>query len=152
MKYSLRNLMFVLLAVLAVPSVLVAAYFLRKYALAHPAQVLLTLGGFVLLGRLALLYSERLRLASMKFTVRDLFLVTLCVALALGWWLDRSNLARRINLDAREINYLEHENEYQDTANTELAEKVRALKKLSPNSQEPAPHPTKIQSGPDLEP
>ena len=29
----------------------------------------------------------------MKFTIRDLFLVTLVVALALGWWLDRSHLA-----------------------------------------------------------
>ena len=75
----------------------------------------------------------------MKFTIRDLFLVTLIVALAVGWWLDRSNLARRITLDAREINHLEHENEYQDRTNTELAEKVRTLKKLLPNSSAPAP-------------
>lgn len=88
----------------------------------------------------------------MQFTVRDLFLVTLCVALALGWWLDRSNPARRIMMDAREINHLEHENEYQNRTNTELAEKVRALKKLLPNSQAPAPIPTKNQSGPYAEP
>jgi len=29
----------------------------------------------------------------MKFTIRDLFLVTLIVALAVGWWVDRSELA-----------------------------------------------------------
>ena len=29
----------------------------------------------------------------MKFTIRDLFLVTMIVALAVGWWLDRSHLA-----------------------------------------------------------
>ncbi|MFN0020153.1 MAG: hypothetical protein ACKVP0_17980 [Pirellulaceae bacterium] len=33
----------------------------------------------------------------MKFTIRDLFLVTVIVALALalGWWLDRSRLVAR---------------------------------------------------------
>jgi|GEM_PF-2679475 len=79
----------------------------------------------------------------MKFTIRDIFLVTLCVALAMGRWLDRSNLARRITQDAREINHLEHENEYQDGTNTELAEKVRALKKLLPKSKAPATNPPK---------
>lgn len=29
----------------------------------------------------------------MKFSLRDLFLVTVIVALALGWWVDRSHLA-----------------------------------------------------------
>jgi hypothetical protein len=33
----------------------------------------------------------------MKFTIRDLFLVTLIVALAVGWWVDRSRLARLYN-------------------------------------------------------
>ena len=31
----------------------------------------------------------------MKFTIRDLFLLTLVVAIAAGWWVDRSSLARR---------------------------------------------------------
>ena len=31
----------------------------------------------------------------MKFSIRDLLLVTMIVALALGWWLDRSRLASR---------------------------------------------------------
>ena len=29
----------------------------------------------------------------MKFTIRDMFLVTVIVALVLGWWVDRSRLA-----------------------------------------------------------
>jgi hypothetical protein len=29
----------------------------------------------------------------MKFSIRDLFLVTVIVALVLGWWLDRSRLS-----------------------------------------------------------
>lgn len=30
----------------------------------------------------------------MKFSIRDLFLVTVIVALALGWWVDRSRLSQ----------------------------------------------------------
>jgi hypothetical protein len=32
----------------------------------------------------------------MKFTIRDLFLVTVIVALAVGWWVDRSKLAEEL--------------------------------------------------------
>ena len=31
-----------------------------------------------------------------KFTIRDLLLVTLVVAMAVGWWLDHSSLSRQI--------------------------------------------------------
>lgn len=48
----------------------------------------------------------------MKFTIRDLFLVTVIVALILGWWGDRSSLSRKAEHDA------EHAGETQST--TEL--------------------------------
>jgi len=32
----------------------------------------------------------------MKITLRDLFLVTMIVALATGWWVDRSKLADEV--------------------------------------------------------
>ena len=35
----------------------------------------------------------------MKFTIRDLFLVTMIVALAVGWWVDH----RRLRLGMEEI-------------------------------------------------
>lgn len=31
----------------------------------------------------------------MRFTIRDLLLITLVVAVCLGWWIDRSRLAAR---------------------------------------------------------
>jgi len=32
----------------------------------------------------------------MKFTIRDLFLVTMIVALAVGWWVDRPGTPFRV--------------------------------------------------------
>jgi hypothetical protein len=34
----------------------------------------------------------------MKFSVRDLFLVTVIVALAVGWWVDRTAIKRRLQV------------------------------------------------------
>ena len=40
----------------------------------------------------------------MKFTIRDLLLVTMIVALALGWCVDRSRLAKEINaLEVKQV-------------------------------------------------
>ena len=33
----------------------------------------------------------------MKFTIRDLFLVTVIVAVCLAWWLDRSKLSNELS-------------------------------------------------------
>lgn len=62
----------------------------------------------------------------MKFSIRDLFLVTVIVALALGWWLDRSRLAKEI--------YRMHLVEYNRVVHGPI--------KL-PTSQAPAPIPPK---------
>ena len=44
---------------------------------------------------------------TMKFSIRELLLVTVIVALALGWWLDRSRVAKRardeVTKAAREV-------------------------------------------------
>jgi len=70
----------------------------------------------------------------MKFTIRDLFLVTMIVALALGWWVDRSRLARLYNQLL-----LEHVREYH-RQNPWL---VDPFKYPPPTSQAPAPKPPK---------
>ena len=38
----------------------------------------------------------------MKFSIRDMLLVTVIVALGLGWWLDRSRLASRAQESAQQ--------------------------------------------------
>ena len=43
-----------------------------------------------------------------EFSIRDLLLVTVIVAMALGWWLDRNPLAKR----ARDADSLEVVNDY----------------------------------------
>src|SRR5204863_1606565 len=44
---------------------------------------------------LSILPPKRGRTSLHSFSIRDLFLVTVIVALVLGWWLDRSRLANR---------------------------------------------------------
>ena len=42
----------------------------------------------------------------MKFSIRDLFLVTVIVALVLGWWVDRSQLRNELDqvlMDVRSL-------------------------------------------------
>jgi hypothetical protein len=43
----------------------------------------------------------------MKFTIRDLFLVTLVVAVCVAWWLDRTSLSARV--DQLEVYKLKHD-------------------------------------------
>ena len=63
----------------------------------------------------------------MKFSIRDLLLVTVIVAVCVAWWVDRSKLAARL----KPFLWLE-----------ELEEKM-AKAKESPTSQAPAPNPSK---------
>ena len=35
----------------------------------------------------------------MKFSIRDLLLVTVIVALVLAWWVDRSRLAKQLQIE-----------------------------------------------------
>jgi hypothetical protein len=44
-----------------------------------------------------------------KLTLRDLFAVVTIVALALGWWLDRSRLARSLDFHQARTERLEQE-------------------------------------------
>ena len=68
----------------------------------------------------------------MKLAIRDLLLVTVIVALALGWWVDRSRLAGEI----KQWRYKDMERE---AARWGLAPPRREL----PNSAAPVPNPPK---------
>ena len=43
----------------------------------------------------------------MKFSIRDLLLATVIVALIVGWWLDRTRLAKKSTVDETRIGDLE---------------------------------------------
>ena len=80
----------------------------------------------------------------MKFTIRDLFLVTLIVALAVGWWVDRSQLAsakREFENDARSMS------RFFDTYRSPYADDSERMKEYFqkyhglPNPSAPTPNP-----------
>ena len=76
----------------------------------------------------------------MKFSIRDLFLVTMIVALAVAWWVDRSRLTRVIenqNADAKELA------EFSTAKAREAEAMLKAYLKSLPNSSAPAPNPPK---------
>ena len=66
----------------------------------------------------------------MKFSIRDIMLVTVIVALAVAWWVDRQAQARRIN-------------ELEAAAASQMAIHFIDLRQALPNSQVPAPNPPK---------
>jgi hypothetical protein len=69
----------------------------------------------------------------MKFSIRDLFLVTVIVALAVGWWVDRSRLVTSVEeLKLEKIRFVLR-------SHSELS---RGLI-VSPNSSSPAANPPK---------
>jgi hypothetical protein len=84
----------------------------------------------------------------MKFTIRDLFLVTACVALAVGWWLDRSKLAAQSESRYQRIYELTAEKHGRYPRPGELAPPWTEL----PYSVAPDPDSPKKQSGPDNDP
>ena len=82
----------------------------------------------------------------MKFTIRDLFLVTMIVALAVGWWLDRSRLASSrsaVERDAHDLGKLvdPFDRELPDERIKELQRKYFPF--MAPYSSAPAPMPPK---------
>ena len=75
----------------------------------------------------------------MKFTIRDLFLVTMIVALAVGWWVDRGRLSAECKglsdwNDEREDEWLEKLEEHR--------QEISSLRSML-NSQAPTPNPPK---------
>ena len=86
----------------------------------------------------------------MKFSIRDLFLVTAVVALVLGWWVDHWRMANRLS-DVEESEYLGR----RDTAIArrearQLREHLRANNvplpeppKYLPHTLSPVPSPPK---------
>ena len=73
----------------------------------------------------------------MKFTIRDLFLVTLVVALALGWWVDRSRLATESKVRGERIYEMILQNEGRYPRPEELSPPWKAV---MPDSSPPGPN------------
>ena len=97
----------------------------------------------------------------MKFTIRDLFLVTVIVALVLGWWVDRSRLSQRareaevsagLEREVRKFlkSMLEDEG-YRFSRDQNGRVSIAPPKEL-PSSQAPAPNPPKNQSATNVDP
>jgi len=74
----------------------------------------------------------------MKFSLRDLLLVTVIVALAVAWWVDRAKLRARIH-ELEPNTFLETMNQIEYSGWAEHAPKYE----LKPNSSAPAPNPPK---------
>jgi hypothetical protein len=76
----------------------------------------------------------------MKFSIRDLFLVTVIVALAAGWWVDRSRLAVEFTRLKEDMAlYGSDANIRSDNLSPEVLKRIPRRK--LPNSSAPAPNP-----------
>jgi|KBSSwiStaDraftv2_1062776.scaffolds.fasta_scaffold1727487_2 hypothetical protein len=77
----------------------------------------------------------------MTFSIRDLFLVTLVVALAVAWWLDRSRLAQRAANAELEADGAKR---ILDLIDPDWGSRtLQELVNLVPDSSAPAPSPPK---------
>ena len=94
----------------------------------------------------------------MKFCIRDLLLVTVIVALAVGWWVDRSSSTTRLIHAKDEMNRMKDEAEAESAMHQAMVDRLwEELKKrpsppppnslfggeLPPNSSAPALNPPK---------
>jgi hypothetical protein len=73
----------------------------------------------------------------MRFTIRDLFWLTVVVALGLAWWIDRSWLARGLATMTEEVHFLR---QHRQGGNSIY---VPDIKTLTPNPSALAPNPPK---------
>ena len=81
----------------------------------------------------------------MRFSLHDLFLVTVIVALALGWWVDRNRQAARLN---KELEWRSSLIDMEGPLDVFYQGKRQHVHgniwvELLPNAQTPAPNPPK---------
>jgi hypothetical protein len=88
----------------------------------------------------SILPPKRGRSSLHSFSIRDLLLVTVIVALALGWWLDRSRLAAESELRYERIYEMTLEKHGRYPRLDEMSPPWTAI---MPTSQAPAPNPPK---------
>jgi hypothetical protein len=80
--------------------------------------------------------------ASVKFTIRDLLLVTVIVALAAGWWADKSSSTTRFIHLNEEMNHMKDQAEAESVMHEAMVDRLwEELKKR------PSPPPTHTQFG-----
>ena len=87
----------------------------------------------------------------MRFTIRDLFLVTMIVALAVGWWVDRRGLHQKIesqnqtiesqNVQLQVVKAKEAVTEAVAEAKAAVEAAMKESRDTPPNSSAPAPNP-----------
>jgi len=63
-----------------------------------------------------------------RFTIRDLFWLTLVVALAVGWWIDRARLGAQLSkLEQQAYSYMDRRDVYHD----ELVDLIKVTRELA---------------------